>query len=195
MFEITQNTRDESLLRALINQLGCGKYYYDIKNNTGTYTVSNFTDISNIIIPLFLKHAVLGIKALDFSDWCAAAKIIETGGHLTAQGADTILDLKLGMNKGREASTTFTKPLIEGTFYIYNKNQTVLYYYTTNLSDLTLGLNIQESALIKHLNKGTVYLKSFTFSNTLIAGVQEQLVSVADLNNKLNKIREGKKSK
>ena len=45
MFEITQNSRDELLLRALINQLGCGKYYEDAQNNTGTYTVSSFSDI------------------------------------------------------------------------------------------------------------------------------------------------------
>lgn len=45
VFEITPNSRDELLLRALIKQLGCGGYYYDITNNTGTLTVTKFSDI------------------------------------------------------------------------------------------------------------------------------------------------------
>lgn len=167
VFEITQNSRDELLLRALIKQLGCGGYYYDITNNTGTLTVTKFSDILNIIIPLFIESKILGIKALDFScwrsiDWYKAAQIINKGDHLSSHGAATILALKNGINKKRKISTTFSKSILEGPFYIYNQYKTVLYFYTTDLSYITLGLNIQESAFKKHLNNGTIYLKNLT---------------------------------
>jgi hypothetical protein len=70
-----------------------------------------------------------------------------------------------------------------------------LYYYTTDLSDITFGLNIQENAFNKHLNNGTLYLKNFTFSNNLIPGAQERIMTLADLSLKLKRIRDGKKSK
>lgn len=98
LFEITQNLRDELLLRALINQLGCGGYSYDSINNTGVYSVSRFTDILNIIIPLFIEYEISGVKALDFQDWCKIAEIIKVGGHLTPQGSSKIFEIKSGMN-------------------------------------------------------------------------------------------------
>lgn len=79
------------MLCALIKQLGCGGYYYDIRNNTGTLIITKFSDIWNIIIPLFIEHKILGIKALDFADWYEAAQIINKGDHLSSQGAVAIL--------------------------------------------------------------------------------------------------------
>lgn len=195
-FEVTQNSRDELLLRALIDRLGCGRYYFDIRNNTGTFTVKDFSSIYSIIIPLFLEHKILGVKALDIEDFCRAAEIINKGDHLTDEGAAIIIGLKSGMNRGRVESTFIPKrSLPEGTLYIYNKDQTVLYYCTTNLSDIINDLNIQINALNKHLINGTLYLKNFTFSNNLIPGAQEQIMTLADLSLKLKRIRDGKKSK
>lgn len=99
------------------------------------------------------------------------------------------------MNKGRPILSTFVKPINQGPFYIYNRDKTVLLYHSTCLSDLTVELKIPESALNKHMGQGSVYLKNLTLSTSLIPDVSHQLISLADLKNKLSKIREGQKSK
>ena len=46
-------------------------------------------------------HQILGVKFLDFNDWCIAAEIIKNKKHITKEGIDQILKIKSGMNKGR----------------------------------------------------------------------------------------------
>ena len=65
-------------------------------------TLTKFSDINNIIIPFFEKNPLLGIKKLDFLDWCKIAKIINDRSHLTLEGLDLIRKIKSGMNTGRK---------------------------------------------------------------------------------------------
>lgn len=44
---------------------------------------------------------LLGIKLLDFLDWCKVAKLVYEGSHLTLEGLNLIRDIKSGMNTGR----------------------------------------------------------------------------------------------
>lgn len=53
------------------------------------------------IIPFFQKYPILGVKSLDFEDWCRVAKLINNKVHLTKEGFKTIRKIKAGMNKGR----------------------------------------------------------------------------------------------
>lgn len=136
-----------------------------------------------------MEHEISGVKALDFKDWCKIADIIKVGEHLTPQGASKILEIKSGINKGCPVLSTFEKPVIQGPFYIYNRDKTILVYHTNDLSDLTVELKISESTLIKALHQGSVYLKNFSFSNSLIPGAHEQLITIAELSMRLKKIR------
>lgn len=65
-------------------------------------TIFNFSDINNKIIPFFEKNKLLGVKLLDYLDWCKVAKLMNNGSHLTQEGLTKILDIKSGMNTGRD---------------------------------------------------------------------------------------------
>ena len=64
--------------------------------------VTKISDISEKIIPLFKKHPVRGVKALDFGDWCEVAEMMKNKEHLTVEGLDKIKKIQAGMNRGRK---------------------------------------------------------------------------------------------
>ena len=99
IFVITQHIRDEVLLKSFVNLFGCGKTY-SYKNHT-EFICQSFKDNYEKILPFFLKHPILGIKSLDFEDWCKAAELIKTKSHLTNEGVFLIKKIRVGMNKGR----------------------------------------------------------------------------------------------
>ena len=53
VYHLTQDSRDEKLLKRLINYFKCGNVYQ--KGTTCEFRVTKFEDIVNIIIPFFLK--------------------------------------------------------------------------------------------------------------------------------------------
>lgn len=103
VFQLTQHSRDEQLMKSFEKYFGCGKYYSFSNVELGDYKCSKFSDIREKIIPFFHKHPVVGVKLQDFLDWCLAADIIENGGHLTIEGLEQISKIKSGMNRGRSS--------------------------------------------------------------------------------------------
>jgi hypothetical protein len=65
------------------------------------FSVTNYKDIINIIIPYFNKYPILGIKNKDFEDFCKVAKLMQGKAHLTEEGIIQIRQIKAEMNKGR----------------------------------------------------------------------------------------------
>lgn len=116
-FQITQNERDIELIKSLVSYLGCGRLVVNEKHNGSkvNFNVTKFSDIQELIIPFFLKHKILGVKILDFEDWCRAGEIIKNKGHLSSfarplasrskpearEGLDEIFKLKAGINRAR----------------------------------------------------------------------------------------------
>ncbi len=76
-FQITQHSRDEALMKALEEYLCCGRYYPTSNKDVGNFVVSRLSDITDKIIPLFEKYPILGVKALDFADFCKASILIK----------------------------------------------------------------------------------------------------------------------
>ena len=100
VFKISQNSRDEELMRNLIKYLNCGNVY--LIRTWCEFAVRNFSDIVNIIIPFFKKYRILGVKAKDFEDWCLVAEMMKEKKHLTKDGLETIRKIKAGMNRERK---------------------------------------------------------------------------------------------
>ena len=98
-FIIIQHTRDEQLMRIIIKYLDCGNIYK--KRDTLHYTVYKFNDITDKIIPFFKKYPIRGVKALDFTDWCKVAELMQEKKHLTKKGLEQIRKIKAVMNTGR----------------------------------------------------------------------------------------------
>src|SRR5215468_4552711 len=99
VFSLTQHTRDEQLMRSLIEYFNCGYLYKD--KEVFEYRVDKSSNIENKIIPFFNKNRIQGVKYLDYLDWCKAAKLIKIKTHLTEEGLNEIKNIKAGMNRGR----------------------------------------------------------------------------------------------
>ena len=99
---IAQHKKDEQLIQSFINYFGCGKLYIRTNEDICDFKVLIFKDITNKIIPFFQKYPILGIKALDFADWCKVAELMQNKVHLTKEGIDEIKKIKSRMNTGRK---------------------------------------------------------------------------------------------
>ena len=77
------------------------KVYISEKDNSVHLQITNFTDISEKIIPFFEKYPILGIKSLDFEDFKKVYLIVKNKKHLTPEGIKTILEIKSNMTKNR----------------------------------------------------------------------------------------------
>ena len=107
VFLIGQHSKDEQLMKSLIKYFGAG---YDHKYREAIeIRISKFSDLTEKVIPFFEKYPIVGVKALDFSDFCCffflkkkpVAELMKNKAHLTSEGLDQIRQIKMGMNKGR----------------------------------------------------------------------------------------------
>lgn len=88
------------MMRSLIEYLGCGNVYKS--GDRVSYEVTKISDLENKIIPLFNQFPILGVKALDYSDFCRAVSL-RTDNKLSPEDKlEPIRIIKAGMNKGRK---------------------------------------------------------------------------------------------
>ena len=87
-------------MRSLIKYLDCGNIYQ--KEQIFDFRVRKFQDIVKKIIPFLKNYPIVGVKALDFADWCKVAELMKEKKHLTAEGLEDIKQIKAGMNTGRK---------------------------------------------------------------------------------------------
>lgn len=64
--------------------------------------ITKISEINQIAIPFFNEYPIIGIKHLDYLDWCRVANLIETGAHLTNEGLAEIRKIKNGINTSRK---------------------------------------------------------------------------------------------
>lgn len=100
-FILVQNIRNIVLLEEIKLLIGCGSITI---NNTSIVrlSVSKFSDIQNIIIPLFNEFEILGSKSKDFEDFKKISTLINNKEHLTSEGLAKILSIKSSMNFNRK---------------------------------------------------------------------------------------------
>ena len=96
-FTITQHTRDELLMRSLVPYFNCGFVYK--QGDRCDYKVTGLKDILETIIPSLKKNKILGVKQLDFNDWCKVAELMENEAHLTLPPL-WLPNLRLGSRRG-----------------------------------------------------------------------------------------------
>jgi len=109
-FDIAQHSRDEQLMNYLVSYFDCGKVRKRPNKLAVDYIVTKIEDLTEKVIPFFEKYPIIGVKALDFEDFCKAAKLMKTKAHLTASGLEQTRKLKAGMNTGRKMSTWARSP-------------------------------------------------------------------------------------
>jgi GIY-YIG catalytic domain len=77
-----------------------------------------------------------------------------------------------------------SKPL-----YMYNRDKTILYYYSSQQKDFINNLNIHYMTFNKHLNNNTYYLGKYSFSRELVLSAKDANISIFHLALKLQKDR------
>jgi hypothetical protein len=101
-FTLTQHKRDEDLFKSFESYLGCGSVEITTRDVVN-FHVRKLSDISNIVIPFFKKHFIVGEKSKDFEDWCLVANLMLDGKHLTSEGIEEIRKIKDRMNTKRDS--------------------------------------------------------------------------------------------
>jgi hypothetical protein len=98
-FIITQHARDTKLMESFIKKFDCGRL--QVQPKSVEFVVSKMADLEGKIIPFFKKHPLEGNKNLEFLDFCKVVALMKTKSHLTESGLQQILDIRSGMNTGR----------------------------------------------------------------------------------------------
>ena len=101
IFQINQHVRDTQLLNCIAKYLNCGKIYKH-SAKAEVLRVSKTLDLIENIIPFFVKYPILGIKALDFKDFCSILDLTLNKEHHTEEGLNKIIDIKANINTGRK---------------------------------------------------------------------------------------------
>lgn len=102
-FNVSQ--KDPSLLFLLKETLHCGIIKVRKIDNVHSYDVTKPSDITNKIIPYFLRYPLFSIsKKNNFTLFCKIANMMEKGNHLTQNGLHEILLIRelLNVGKGRK---------------------------------------------------------------------------------------------
>ena len=85
---LTQHSKDKLLMNKLISILKCGNVYDCSNENIVELRISKFEDINDKIIPIFNKYEIIGVKSLDFEDFCKVAETVKKGSHITLEGLE-----------------------------------------------------------------------------------------------------------
>ena len=104
-FHLKMQEQDRPLLEKVKNTLQCGEVYFQKEKRANhcqcyRYTVSSQEDISNVIIPFFLRNPLRSVsKRKSFKAFCGIARLIKRREHLTKKGIKEIRLLKSQMNQ------------------------------------------------------------------------------------------------
>ena len=88
------------MFESFISYLGCGKIKKG-SNNSISFLVTQSKDLEDKIIPFFQKYNLLYSKNNEFLDFCKVFSLVKSKSHLTEKGLNQIVDIKYGMNRGR----------------------------------------------------------------------------------------------
>ena len=99
-FKVTQHSRDEQLMKNFIECFNCGSVFKHDENSV-VFKVSNIPDLSQKIVPFFLRYPIIGVKHQDWLDFCQVLELMKNKAHFTKDGLDKIRQIKAGMNRGR----------------------------------------------------------------------------------------------
>lgn len=66
------------------------------------FKITKFSDNYDIIIPFFINNPILGVKSLDFKDWCLVSEIVNKKEYKLEEIAIKIREIQKGMNRGEK---------------------------------------------------------------------------------------------
>jgi len=99
-FEIGLNAKDKVFLEQIKATFGVGNISYNPQDNTYRLKVTNVNDLSNVIIPHFIKYPLVTQKRVDFEFFAKIVEILKKKGHLNSEGLQQIVNLKASWHEG-----------------------------------------------------------------------------------------------
>jgi hypothetical protein len=97
------HSKDLRLLKRIQSFFGVGTIRVRKQNNQVIYSVKSIKDLTNCIIPHFLKYPLLTQKRGDFELLKMVVELMNAKEHLTTEGLRRILAIRASMNKGLTA--------------------------------------------------------------------------------------------
>ena len=125
-FQIQLHKRDLNLLLQLQDFFsGTGSINISKTRDSVSYSVKSIKNITNIIIPHFLKYKLLTQKAADFILFNQIVKLINTKAHLTKEGLHQIINIKASLNLGISENLKSYWTKITPLLHLRNEKQMV----------------------------------------------------------------------
>jgi hypothetical protein len=84
-------------MKSIVGYLNCGRFLSSSNRKEVYFIVSTFSDIYNIIIPMFQEYPLLGAKQQDYIYFVKVAELIKSKAHLTKEGLAEINLIKDNM--------------------------------------------------------------------------------------------------
>ena len=106
-FKIVMHIDNLEALNTINSILNVGLVTVEKNKNCCSFVVQDFTEIRDVICPIFLQYPLLTSKKLDFQDFHKAV-LIKNKNHLSLSDKEKIILLKNGMNSKRELFTSFS---------------------------------------------------------------------------------------
>ncbi len=82
------------------SKIGCGIIVKNDPQSEISFRVNSLQDLTNIIIPHFLKYPLLAQKAADFYLFKQVTELMKNKAHLKTEGIKEIINIKASMNLG-----------------------------------------------------------------------------------------------
>lgn len=102
-FKINLHIDDLQVLNVIKSNLNIGRIIVEENRNSCAFVVQSFSELKNVICPIFLTFPLHTSKKLDFQDFYTAILIKDqsSDGNLSDSDKEKILSIKDGMNSGR----------------------------------------------------------------------------------------------
>lgn len=106
-FKICMHIDNLEALNIIKSKLKVGNVTVEKDRNICSFVVQNFTEIKDVICPIFIQFPLLTSKRLDFQDFHKAV-LIKNKNYLSDTDKERIISLKNGMNSKREIFRSFS---------------------------------------------------------------------------------------
>jgi hypothetical protein len=103
-FTISINQKDLNILKSLQTFFGAGSIRFNKKDSCYQYSVFGIKDLTNKIIPHFIKYPLITHKQSDFFLFKSVVELINAGEHRTPSGLIQIASIKAYLNRGLSES-------------------------------------------------------------------------------------------
>lgn len=100
-FKISMHIDNLEALNLIKSKLNVGNVTIEKSRNRCSFVVQDFTEIKNVICPIFIQFPLLTSKRLDFQDFFKAIEI-KNKKYLSSSDKEKIISLKNGMNSRAE---------------------------------------------------------------------------------------------